>query len=67
MDVKALSPGIDTLQVYDLRLRGPSLRPQPRLQEGITLILIVLFAQAQDWAQTQLEKSPRHREWVTVK
>jgi len=36
----------------------------------ITLILIVLFAQAlwsQDWAQTQLQKSPRHREWVTVK
>src|SRR6478736_10320012 len=34
------------------------------------LILIVLFAQAvwaQDWARTQLEKSPRHREWVTVK
>ena len=36
----------------------------------ITLILIVLFTPvvwAQDWAQTQLEKSPRHREWVTVK
>jgi len=36
----------------------------------ITLILIVLFARvvwAQDWAQTQLEKSLRHREWVTVK
>ena len=36
----------------------------------ITLILIVLFTQlvwAQDWARTQLEKSPRHREWVTVK
>ena len=36
----------------------------------ITLIFIVLFTQAawgQDWAQTQLEKSPRHREWVTVK
>jgi len=36
----------------------------------ITLTLIVLFTQAvwaQDWARTQLEKSPRHREWVTVK
>src|SRR5258705_13390844 len=36
----------------------------------ITLILIVLFTQAvwaQDWARTQLEKSPRHREWVTIK
>ena len=35
-----------------------------------TLILIVLLTQAvwaQDWARTQLEKSPRHREWVTVK
>ena len=34
------------------------------------LILIVLIAQAvvaQDWARTQLAKSPRHQEWVTVK
>jgi carboxymethylenebutenolidase len=34
------------------------------------LILGLLVAQAvwgQDWARTQLEKSPRHREWVTVK
>jgi len=22
---------------------------------------------AQDWARARLEKSPRHREWVTVK
>src|SRR5881227_1758201 len=35
--------------------------------------LLVLFAlgvvclNAQDWARQQLEKSPRHREWVTVK
>ncbi len=36
----------------------------------ITLVLILLFTQAvwaQDWARIQLEKSPRHREWVTVK
>lgn len=36
----------------------------------ITLFLMVLVTQvvwAQDWARTQLEKSPRHREWVTVK
>jgi carboxymethylenebutenolidase len=36
----------------------------------ITLILVLLVTQAvwaQDWARTQLEKSPRHREWVTVK
>jgi carboxymethylenebutenolidase len=35
-----------------------------------TLLLIILFAQmvyAQDWARTQLAKSPRHQEWVTVK
>jgi carboxymethylenebutenolidase len=25
------------------------------------------FALAQDWAKARLEKSPRHREWVTVK
>jgi len=25
------------------------------------------FTLAQDWAKATLEKSPRHREWVTVK
>ena len=36
----------------------------------ISLLLILLLTQAvwaQDWARAQLEKSPRHREWVTVK
>src|SRR5712672_2924376 len=36
----------------------------------IGLILLLLAAQAvsaQDWAKAKLEKSPRHREWVTVK
>ena len=36
----------------------------------LALVLIALSTQvvcAQDWARAQLEKSPRHREWVTVK
>src|SRR6266850_2921475 len=36
----------------------------------IALILLLLTAQtvsAQDWAKAKLEKSPRHREWVSVK
>jgi carboxymethylenebutenolidase len=38
----------------------------------ITLISLLIlfaasFASAQDWAKATLEKSPRHREWVTVK
>jgi len=36
----------------------------------ILIFLIVLTAQAasaQEWARDRLEKSPRHREWVTVK
>jgi len=36
----------------------------------LTLALIVLLAPtvwAQDWARTQLQTSPRHREWVSVK
>lgn len=37
-----------------------------------TLLLVALFtlapsAPAQDWARARLEKSPRHRQWVTVK
>lgn len=37
---------------------------------ALTLALILLcapLAAAQDWAQAKVEKSPRHREWVTVK
>ncbi|MGH9405520.1 MAG: dienelactone hydrolase family protein [Terriglobia bacterium] len=37
----------------------------------IAMVFLVLFVAqaltAQDWARTALEKSPRHREWVTVK
>ncbi len=36
----------------------------------VTVILLLFAAQAalaQDWAKAKLEKSPRHREWVTVK
>lgn len=33
---------------------------------GLILFCVPLAA-AQDWAQAKLEKSPRHREWVTVK
>src|ERR1700687_6047741 len=35
----------------------------------ISLLILIAapFASAQDWAKAVLEKSPRHREWVTVK
>src|SRR5215467_531537 len=36
----------------------------------LTLLLAlcaVPLASAQDWAKAALEKSPRHREWVTIK
>jgi carboxymethylenebutenolidase len=33
----------------------------------ILLLLVAQTAVAQDWARTQLQKSPRHQEWVTVK
>src|SRR6266403_483701 len=38
----------------------------------VTLIFLLMlfaapFAVAQDWARAKVEKSPRHREWVTVK
>src|SRR5579884_1539405 len=34
---------------------------------ALLLTVCVACAAAQDWARQQLEKSPRHREWVTVK
>jgi carboxymethylenebutenolidase len=33
----------------------------------LLLLLVASPALAQDWARAQVEKSPRHREWVTVK
>src|ERR1700730_11761749 len=49
--------------------RGPKMK---RLTFSLlcTLFALTLFsskASAQDWAQAQLKKSPRHREWVAVK
>jgi len=42
-----------------------------RITSVIVLVLGAFFccdqALAQDWARTQLEKSSRHREWVTIK
>ena len=40
------------------------------MKRTIMLFLVFLAVQtasAQDWARTRVEKSPRHREWVTVK
>ncbi len=34
---------------------------------ALLLTLVVSSLAAQDWARQELEKSPRHREWVTVK
>ncbi len=34
---------------------------------AIASLFTTQFAAAQDWAKEQLAKSPRHREWVTVK
>jgi carboxymethylenebutenolidase len=34
---------------------------------AVTLLFAAQVATAQDWAKEQLAKSPRHREWVTVK
>jgi carboxymethylenebutenolidase len=51
----------------DRRSGGPE---KEGFMKCISLLLILLLTQAvwaQDWARAQLEKSPRHREWVTVK
>ena len=34
---------------------------------GFLLLVSASPVLAQDWARAQVEKSPRHREWVTVK
>lgn len=37
------------------------------LLASLALLVTAQFAAAQDWAKDRLAKSPRHREWVTVK
>jgi carboxymethylenebutenolidase len=34
---------------------------------SLLILCVAQIASAQDWAKATLEKSPRHREWVTVK
>src|SRR5258707_13436735 len=34
---------------------------------SLLILIAAPFASAQDWAKAALEKSSRHREWVTVK
>ena len=47
--------------------------PLPRLARAAALVLCAALvltacrAQAQDWAKSILDKSPRHQEWVKVK
>ena len=38
-----------------------------RIMVIFLFLLTLQVASAQDWARAQLEKSPRHREWVTLK
>ena len=55
----------DSIGGYDLRSR---LRYNNGMKQTILLLgLAALSASAQDWARQRLEKSPRHREWVTIK
>src|SRR5579864_6815495 len=37
------------------------------LRAVLLFSLAACLASAQDWARAKVEKSPRHREWVTVK
>lgn len=38
-----------------------------KIRLAVVFALIACSLSAQDWARQRLEKSPRHREWVTVK
>lgn len=42
-------------------------RATPTLLALVFLMAVSHFAFAQDWAKARLEKSPRHREWITAK
>ena len=37
------------------------------LRIALLLLLVISTLPAQDWARAKVDKSPRHREWVTVK
>jgi carboxymethylenebutenolidase len=49
------------------RIQGGTMKGRTLI---LTLVLVFLCASmlsAQDWAQAKVDKSPRHREWVTIK
>src|SRR4029077_1982508 len=53
------------------RAAQPTLENGDSMKRTVLIVFLALFAaqlaSAQDWARERLEKSPRHREWVTVK
>jgi len=55
--------------IFEMCDRGPQAMRYNREMMRLTLaaLLAVSSLCAQDWAVARLEKSPRHREWVTVK
>jgi carboxymethylenebutenolidase len=63
--IDAVSRGFGRAAEAANRLNGDSMK-----RTVLIIFLALLAAQiasAQDWARERLEKSPRHREWVTVK
>ena len=63
--------GVDTTRIF-LKTSRSRLTHTIWYKSGMTRIILLLglaasLISAQDWARASVEKSPRHREWVTVK
>jgi carboxymethylenebutenolidase len=58
------------LWLFEARIHGMRMQRTAALRLVCAVALMALFAMpnwAQDWAKEKLEKSPRHREWVSIK
>jgi carboxymethylenebutenolidase len=58
---------MESCRASDLILMGSHHNMKRISLISLLVLLAAPFASAQDWARATLEKSPRHREWVTVK
>src|ERR1700688_701715 len=62
-----LAEALHSLAVIDFLLAGHKRGAQRNYLTLMFCRLAAKAAVAQDWAKAKVEKSPRHREWVTVK
>jgi carboxymethylenebutenolidase len=70
MTLSELPQELRCTKILAMRLRRSFVTFRSKFLIGLSFLLLVSLLSplhAQDWAKQKLDKSPRHREWVTIK